>query len=300
MTLPMITDVLTDLLNKSLQLIKRAEGEQSMSNIEKDLLLANIRKIYDLSLDIPVQAEKKNNPTTVPVLQVIEPEIIETPPKIIAAPSENTALPAEIIQPQPVPVMTQIPPADHTRTIVTSIPPAAVPETIQVELSVQPQESEIKPIIIEAEEVKPGKPSFDDLVDKVKQQFNQGSQPQPAHSVTEDDEDDDVPVFFSDFQFDKLFDAEYAKELSEKLSASRVEDISKAMGLNEKIFTVNELFDGDHRAFEKAVNDIQALRSFDEAKKYITEQLAPTYNWMAGSKFKKAKEFIKLVKRKFP
>ena len=147
--------------------------------------------------------------------------------------------------------------------------------------------------------VVPDKPSFDDLVNKVKEQFSNNPKPQTIQSVTEDDDDDGVPVFFSDFEFDKLFDSDYARELSEKLSNGKLDNIEKAMGLNEKIFTVNELFGGDRIAFETALHDLQAMNNFETAKVYITERLASKYEWMSPGKFKKAKEFVKLVKRKF-
>ncbi|GAB1397305.1 hypothetical protein MASR1M65_20840 [Saprospiraceae bacterium] len=79
----------------------------------------------------------------------------------------------------------------------------------------------------------------------------------------------------------------------------KVDDINKAMGLNEKIFTINELFGGDNASFDQAIKTLQSFATFDQAKEYIIQSIAPQYDWLSPQKFKKAKEFIKIVKRKF-
>lgn len=96
-----------------------------------------------------------------------------------------------------------------------------------------------------------------------------------------------------------LFEHHQAKELSEKLSESPIQDLNKAMGLNEKIFTVNELFDGDQEAFKQAVQVLNGLSSFEEAKNYLVREAAFRYNWAHPQKKNKAKNFIKLVRRRY-
>jgi len=292
-------NALTELINKSLQIIERNVNEISLPNIEKDMLLANIRHLYDLALEIPVQSSNNRTSINIEESELTDPTKIETTPNIVAEKDEKVLMPPDIIIPEPVPFVIEMPTAVTTRTEELNIPEPIEPEVIEKDATIEPKTAELTIISSEIIVNEKSKPSFDELVDKVKEQFSNSPQPQQMQSVTEDDEDDDTPVFFSDFKFDKLFDTEYARELSDKLSASKIEDIGKAMGLNEKIFTVNELFGGEHTAFEKAINDIHACSNFNEAKIYISEQLAPKYQWMEGGKFKKAKEFIKLVKRKF-
>ena len=47
-------------------------------------------------------------------------------------------------------------------------------------------------------------------------------------------------------ELSELFQTEQINELSDKLSFSPISDLTKAMGLNERIFTVNELFGGNN------------------------------------------------------
>ncbi len=95
-----------------------------------------------------------------------------------------------------------------------------------------------------------------------------------------------------------LFDQKQGKELSDKLSSLPIKDLTKAMGLNEKILTTNELFNKDSGAFDAAMKDLNNLRDFEEAKMTLAT-LAEKYNWTARNRKKKAQIFIKLVQRKF-
>ena len=100
-------------------------------------------------------------------------------------------------------------------------------------------------------------------------------------------------------ELEELFSFESAKELSEKLSEMPISDIRKAMGLNERIFTVNELFGGEKEVFDTTVAELNKMNSFEEAKSYLINGAATKYNWSAKDRKKKAKTFIKLVKRRY-
>lgn len=88
-------------------------------------------------------------------------------------------------------------------------------------------------------------------------------------------------------------------ELSDRLSDSPISDLTKAMGINERMLTVNELFDGDNAAFKQSLSALNEMSSYNEAKSYISNHLIEKYNWVSPKKRKKAKVFIKLVKRRF-
>lgn len=90
-----------------------------------------------------------------------------------------------------------------------------------------------------------------------------------------------------------------ARELSEKLGQARITDLNNAMGLNERIFTVNELFGADNSLYRNVIRDLNGLRSFEEAKAYLSTNIAEKFNWTHKSKRNKAKIFIKLVKRRY-
>ena len=95
-----------------------------------------------------------------------------------------------------------------------------------------------------------------------------------------------------------LFEQQEAKELSERLSSQPIRDLNKAMGINEKILTINELFDKNNQAYNDAVNQLNTLRNFEDAKE-ILSNLAEKYDWTERNKKKKAQVFIKLVRRRY-
>jgi hypothetical protein len=103
----------------------------------------------------------------------------------------------------------------------------------------------------------------------------------------------------TDPELEELFSFKTATELSEKLSQLPIGDIKKAMGLNERISTQNELFGGDAADFENTVSALNQLRNYEEAKNYLIRDMAVKYNWLAKAKKDKAKEFIKLVRRRY-
>ena len=96
-----------------------------------------------------------------------------------------------------------------------------------------------------------------------------------------------------------LFEFREAKELSEKLGDLPIRDLSTALGLNEKIFTINELFGGDKSAYDDTIQLLNTFSSFDDAKKYLSENIAGKYRWSDNERKKKAKIFIKMVRRRY-
>ena len=96
-----------------------------------------------------------------------------------------------------------------------------------------------------------------------------------------------------------LFKFESITELSDKLSRSPIADLTKSMGINEKIFTVQELFGGDSSLFSNAMDALNQFTSLDQARDYLIENVAIDQNWASEGKMKKATNFIKLVSRRY-
>ena len=97
--------------------------------------------------------------------------------------------------------------------------------------------------------------------------------------------------------FDELFAFEEVKDVSDRLSLTKINDLKKAIGINEKIFTVKELFGGQNEVYKTTVNALNDMDSMDEAKKYLSKNIIPEYGWMEDDKYKKAHNFLKTVRR---
>lgn len=98
-------------------------------------------------------------------------------------------------------------------------------------------------------------------------------------------------------QYNELFVFDEVKDVSDRLSLSKISNLNKAIGINEKIFTVKELFGGDNEVYKTTVNALNDMSSMKEAQQYLSENIIPNYGWMDDEKYKKAHNFLKIVRR---
>lgn len=96
-----------------------------------------------------------------------------------------------------------------------------------------------------------------------------------------------------------LFDFERGSELSDKLSSTRITDISSSMGINDRVSIMVELFGGNKDAFEKTMKSLNGLSSYEEAKTFLSENVVEKYNWNEGDRPSKVKSLMKLVYRRY-
>lgn len=80
---------------------------------------------------------------------------------------------------------------------------------------------------------------------------------------------------------------------------SKVTDISRAMGINDKILTINELFKGDQALFNETLTQLNTMSTFEEAKKFIGTGVAQQLQWSDTRLREKAINFINLIRRRY-
>lgn len=113
----------------------------------------------------------------------------------------------------------------------------------------------------------------------------------PTHTTTVKNQNPDALA--------EMFAEEKINDLSDKLASSPVKDLTKSMGINERIFTQQELFGNNQQVFNETLQRLNICQNFGEAKQYLVENVISTYDWTNENKVKKATTFIKFVKRKF-
>ncbi len=96
-----------------------------------------------------------------------------------------------------------------------------------------------------------------------------------------------------------LFASDDSKDLRSKFSSLPISDISKSMGINDKILTINELFGGDQSLFNNVVKELNGFNSFNEAQQYLIGDVAKKQGWYEDQKKGKAMTFIKLIRRRY-
>lgn len=85
--------------------------------------------------------------------------------------------------------------------------------------------------------------------------------------------------------------------LGDKVSRSKLNDIKKAIGINERFLYANELFGGDMTAFKQAVEELNHVDTEDDANRLLNEELAEKYHWNEEDETVIA--FKSLVSRRF-
>ena len=96
-----------------------------------------------------------------------------------------------------------------------------------------------------------------------------------------------------------LFDDLSSNELSDRLSNQPVNDLTRGLGLNDKLLFQNNLFSNNKAAFDEVLKDINAMSSFDSARAFVSD-IAERYSWDASEDKKKiARDFIRYMRRRF-
>jgi hypothetical protein len=98
---------------------------------------------------------------------------------------------------------------------------------------------------------------------------------------------------------DKLFEFNKPTDLAERLGETPVQDLAMAMSINDRLLYVNELFGRDQSALKDSLTILNRYDSFPAAKNFLMS-LAEQYQWVREERTEIARNFIKLVKRRYP
>ena len=118
--------------------------------------------------------------------------------------------------------------------------------------------------------------------------------PQPATRI----EPPRSPV--PDPEVETLFEQEQARELADKLGSSPLDDLTIAFSINDRQLFTNELFGRDHDVFTMTLQQLNAMRTFAEARDFLSRHIARKFRWTDKQRKNTAKAFIKTIRRKFP
>ena len=98
----------------------------------------------------------------------------------------------------------------------------------------------------------------------------------------------------------KLFDQQKSDDSSVRFGHVPIPSIESAMGLNERIFTLNELFGGDKVLFDAWCTRLNNLNSFTEARQVLISGPAKDFRWGDPERIKMAEQFIRIIARRYP
>ena len=98
----------------------------------------------------------------------------------------------------------------------------------------------------------------------------------------------------------KLFEMPFGDDSSGISSRAPVASIESALGLNERIFTLNELFGGNKTLFDSTCTELNNLHSYEEATSLLMRGPARQFDWSDPARIKMAEHFIRIVARRYP
>lgn len=95
------------------------------------------------------------------------------------------------------------------------------------------------------------------------------------------------------FRNETLAKSQSKNDVSSKMQAKPIQDLVKAIGVNDKFLFIRELFDGHKDQYHEAIQILNEMPSLEEAETYLQESF--DFDW-DNPVFKK---FHDLIKRKF-
>jgi len=273
-----LIDEKLEIIQEQFAIIKEYEGKIPV--IEIDLLMSNIRDIYELFVTLQQENQGIRNITASgrpPAILGFEP-VLETKPETGSLPPVATmekepvapvahAEPEAVAIPEPEPALATEPepvtpsePEPFTPPVPRPVFPAD-PEPVS-----NPEPERVIPHHPEVHESKPPKTAFD--------LFSEGS-----HSTLAD----------------RLRDSS-EKRVADRLQENKVLDLRTTIGINDKFLFINELFDGNMRIYDEGVNKLNECQTLAQADLLLLD-LKIVYNW--DSESPTVKKFVDLVRRKF-
>ncbi len=229
-------------------------------------------------------AEQEKEEPTIPVMRIVE-EFEES----IAEDAE------EIAVEEPLPVQDEIETEPETPEIIQSQEPEVVHEIEEpfekpAEETVSEPEVAIEEIVQEAEKVTSKiEGEVEEIAREVEEQIVQVEELVVDEKVTATTAE---PVVDRNEQL-----KQEDNSLANRLKKSPITDLKASIGLNQRFLFSNELFNGNMEAFNRAINEINHMESFEDAKRYLEIQVAPQYHWNLEGET--VLEFQELVERRF-
>lgn len=286
-----------DELNQFFAYIEQRFTAEELSHLDRDILMGYVRDLYKSFF------VAENAPPVRPQQPLQElPKVELAPEKVIEKVVEKAAptIELEIEQTPVVETLAFVMPAIEEPAIEE---PAIEEEQIIEQAIIETPVVETVEVVehIDATEIV-AEPQQTGMVILQPMQLVDTSLRRPEvilNTVSDDQMFERAEVHFNP-EYDDLFYIKDSKELSQKLADSRIEDLNKAMGLNDKFLYINELYGGNAARFKLAIDYFnQEAKTLNDARTYIERDLIEQFKWNSPLKTSLSKDFIKLLRRRY-
>ncbi|MBK6399403.1 MAG: hypothetical protein IPP27_11830 [Bacteroidetes bacterium] len=254
---------------------------------EMDVFLAEIRKVYELALQLNYQN----------ALQLLNEMQVSNLAEMKMNFPPNPA-PANVIPNSPV--------ANHTSEIIPEIP--SVKENIPVAATNVPSTPEPirKEEISEAPVEVPGKTNGHISMDKLMADISKSENAAEINHLKKSNSDlhemfassPSIAHKFEDHETlaDRIAMNQSSHSVSDHLHKVPVKDLKAAIGLNEKFQFINQLFNGDSQKYNSSVEHLNTCGSSNKAQEFM-KTISLDYNWEKQPSV--ASLFMDIVERRY-
>ena len=266
-------------LQRVLQILGDAECAGALSDLERDIILAELREAYSEVKFGVVSVEPKGEQEVVaPVVPQPEPQSEpQSEPELDDEQEDEPEVEFEIIYNEE---------DDEDDEAVAEV---AESEPIAESNEVEPSVEEVEPVAVE----EPAEESAEESAKEPAEMEipilpKQPTKRSPILSLYEDS----VPVIGEQFR-EKPSVADAISCPKGVAESAPVTSLREAIGVADKFMLIRELFGGDNDAYETAIDQLEQQPSFDDCVIYIAEN----YTWRAqseGTKF-----MMELLQRKY-
>lgn len=256
----------TLLLEKVQKDWNRALISNKITRIDKDILIEDIRQLYEWVHDLEIGAELEQNlqeASSTPQLKMQEPAE-EEPEK-----SEKST---EIQEPEVIAVK----PESHDEVIE------------EPEKSQDPNEVELE-IVTETESATT--PESD-----VEERDDEKEREQENHDLAEEASQPSASEMFTASKtLADIYRANGDNSIAAKMQKNKLSDLKSAIGLNEKFLFINEIFGGDTAHYKAAIDKFNLMNHYHEALQYLDEIKAKN----KVNNHEACSAFVEILKRRF-
>ena len=288
-------------LQRVLQIVEEAERTGALSDLERDIILAELREAYsEVKFNLDERREMRDeSEVVVPVAPVVpeapQPEVEEEEEsepemevEIIFNEEEDEEVENETETTAETPAV-EIAPIVEEEPVVEVVPIVEEPiveEKPIVEAPVAEEPVEVKPVV----EATPVAPISQPTPAPTPAPAPQPAKRSPFLSLYEDESP--APVVGEQFR-EQTSVADTIACPKGVAESAPVASLRGAIGVADKFLLINDLFGGDAEAFEVAINALEAQKSFDDCLIYISEN----YTWRANAEGTKL--IMALLQRRF-
>lgn len=275
-------------LQQVLQIVEENGGATQLSDLERDLVLCNLRDVYSALRFGAVEPAKVDANIEEPKATETVVEEVKEKPKVAVVAEEQPKVVEVAPQPKVEPIV-EIAPEPIVEEVVESAPQPVVEvepiveEPVEAKPAIEPVVEEEQPVVEEKPVVEEPK-SVDSEVAALK------TRKSAMYALYE--EGATIPTLGDTFG-EKRALADTIAAPKGVAESRQIESLASAIGVADRFMLIRELFDNDEEAYRGAIEQLDTIGSFDDCVVYIAEN----FSWRANSEG--AKYMMELLQRKY-